>query len=164
MSIRGIALALTLALGLSVAAARAEEPSAGASDRAKLEVLLDTIRANRKALVAASLGLTDEEATRFWPVYERYQKDWNAVGDRLAALVDDYTKSYRTLSDEKASKLVEDFLAIEKDRVAVRRDYLDDFAKALPGRKLARFYQIENKVDAVLRYDLAAAIPVVDEK
>jgi hypothetical protein len=164
MSIRGVAFAITLALGLSAAAVHAEEPAAGAADEAKVEVLLDTIRAHRKAFVALNLGLSDGEASRFWPVYERYQKDWNAVGDRLAALVGEYTASYRDLSDATAAKMVEDLLVIESDRVAVRRSYLDEFAKVLPGRKLARFYQIENKMDAVIRYDLAATIPVLDEK
>ena len=61
-------------------------------------------------------------------------------------------------------KLVDDYLAVEADRVKVKRAYLDEFAKALPGRKVARFYQIENKMDAVIRYDLAATIPVVEEE
>jgi hypothetical protein len=56
-----------------------------------------------------------------------------------------------------------DYLAAEADRVAVRRTYLPEFAKVLPGRTVARFYQIENKMDAVIRYDLAATIPVIDE-
>ena len=38
-----------------------------------------------------------------------------------------------------------------------------EFAKVLPGRTVARFYQIENKMDAVLRFDLAEAIPVIEE-
>jgi hypothetical protein len=61
-------------------------------------------------------------------------------------------------------KLVEEYLTIEADRVKVKRAYIDEFAKALPGRKVARFYQIENKLDAVIRYDLAATIPVVEEE
>jgi predicted metallopeptidase len=111
-----------------------------------------------------NLGLSDEEAARFWPVYDRYQKESNAIGDRLVAVIEDYSENFRQLSNEKAMQIVENYLAIETDRVAVRRAYLDDFAKVLPGRTLARFYQIENKLDAVIRYDLAATIPVLDEK
>jgi len=59
---------------------------------------------------------------------------------------------------------MESYLAAEAERLQVRRAYLDEFAKILPGRTVARFYQLENKMDAVLRYDLAATIPVVDEK
>ena len=59
---------------------------------------------------------------------------------------------------------MEDYLAAEAERVQVRRTYLPEFLKILPGRTVARFYQIDNKMDAVLRYDLAAGIPVVEEK
>jgi hypothetical protein len=164
MSTRHLAIAAALAFFLAAGAPRAAEPDAGPADEARLEVLVDTIRANRKAMVAVNLGLSDDEATHFWPIYERYQKEWNAVGDRLVALVEDYSKNFRELSNERATKLVEDYLTIEADRVALRRAYLDDFAKVVPGRTLARFYQIENKLDAVIRYDLAATIPVLDEK
>ena len=79
-------------------------------------------------------------------------------------MIEDYIANFHDLSNEKALQLVEDYLAVEADRVKVRRTYVAEFAKILPGRKVARFYQIENKMDAVLRYDLAATIPVVEEQ
>jgi hypothetical protein len=152
--ITSIIAAILLSSGL---AARA-----GTADDVNLEILRDTIRANKRALVAVNLGLTDDEAGRFWPVYERYQDELQRVHDRLLAVIDDYTKDFAEMSDEKAAKIVDDYLTVEADRVAVRRAHLPEISKALPGRKVARFYQIENKMDAVLRYDLAAEIPVID--
>ena len=114
--------------------------------------------------MAVNLKLTDDEAAKFWPVYDRYQQEINAVGDRLVGVIQDYTTNFSTLSDDKAMKLVDDYLAVEADRVKVKRAYVDEFAKALPGRKVTRFYQIENKMDAVIRYDLAATIPVMEEE
>jgi regulator of sigma D len=131
---------------------------------ASMDALVSAIRANRKALVAVNLELTDREAAGFWTVYDRYQQEINAIGDRLVDVIRDYSESFDTLTDDKAMKLIEAYLAVEVDRVAVRRNYLDAFSRTLPGRKLARLYQIENKMDAVLRYELAAAIPVVEEK
>jgi hypothetical protein len=153
-----IVLMAVLALGLTAVPGRA-----GEADKANLGILLDTIRANRKALVAANLTLTDEEAGKFWPLYDRYQGELNAVQDRGVKIIEDYSASFKNLSDEKAMKLAGDWLAAEADRVKIRQTYLDQFAKVLPGRKVVRFYQIENKMDAVLRYDLAGQIPVVEE-
>jgi len=136
---------------------------AGDAAKVNLEILRDTIRANRKALVAANLTLSDDEAAGFWPVYNRYQTELTAVDDRLVKVIDDYTASFPELSNEKAMKLVDDYLSVERDRVKVRRAYLGEIAKVLPGRKVARFYQIENKMDAVQRYDLAREIPVVEQ-
>ncbi len=136
---------------------------AGEAANTDLEILRDTIRANKKALVAVNLGLSDAEAAQFWPVYERYEKDLKGINDRLVALIEDYTSHYKDLSDEHAKKLAEDYLTVEEDRAKLRRTYLADFAKALPGKKVARLYQIENKMDAVIRYDLAAEIPVLEQ-
>lgn len=156
-------LTTALILVLPSLAVRAAEPGLSAAGDTNLPVLLETIRANRKALIAVNLNLTGEEAAKFWPVYDRYQQEISAIGDRIAAIIEDYTGHFRDLSNDKALQLMEDYLAAEADRLKVRRDYLGEFAKVLPGRTVARFYQIENKMDAVLRYDLAATIPVVDE-
>jgi hypothetical protein len=98
------------------------------------------------------------------PIYDRYHKEIDATGDRLVGMIQDYTVNFGDLSNEKAMKLVDDYLTIEADRVKVKRAYVDEFAKALPGRKVARFYQIENKMDAVIRYNLAATIPVLEDE
>jgi len=156
-------LAGILLLGLTAAAVRAAQPLSGEGGNANLDVMLDALRANRKAMVAVNLGLTDDEAAKFWPVYDRYQKELNPIGDRLVQLIQDYTANYRDLSNDKATKLVEDYLGAEADRVKVRRSYVEEFAKVIPGRKVARFYQIENKIDAVIRFDLASKIPVIEE-
>ena len=155
--------ARSLLAALLLLALPATRASAGEAQNANLDILRDTIRANRKALVAANLTLTDEEAGRFWPLYERYQTELKAVNDRTVKVIQDYTASFHDISDDKAMKLADDWLSAEADRVKVRRTYLDQFAKALPGRKVVRFYQIENKMDAVMRYDLAAEIPVVEQ-
>jgi hypothetical protein len=155
-------LATFLLLGLSAGALHAEPAGNGLTADTDLGILLDAIRANRKAMVAINLQLTDDEAAKFWPVYDRYQKENNAVGDRLVALIGDYTASFGNMSDDKAMKLVGEYLDIQADQVKVRRSYVDQFAKVLPGRKVARFYQIENKMDAVIRYNLASTIPVIE--
>jgi len=146
---------LLIALCLALPAA------AGESDEANLEILVSTLQANKKAMVAVNLGLDDAEAKAFWPVYDRYEGDLASVSDRLVALIGDYTANFTSMSDEKAAKIVKDFLALERERADVREKYLKPFSEALPGRKLARFYQIENKIHAVLRYELARDIPVI---
>jgi hypothetical protein len=154
-----LAAVLTITLGATGVASAADPDPVHAEPR----LLLDTIRANRRALVSVNLNLTEQEATAFWPLYDRYQSELMVIGDRIADLVEDYIEHYRDLSDEKALQLMDAYLAGEGERIALRRAYLPQFAKILPGRTVARFYQVENKMDAVLRYELASTIPVVDE-
>ncbi len=136
---------------------------AGDARQAELDILRDTLRANTRAFVAVNLKLTDEEAGRFWPLYDRYAGEQRAINDRFVKLLDEYSKSFPNLSDDRASALITDYLAAETDRAQLRQKYLPEFSKALPGRKVARFYQLENKMEAVLRYDLAAHVPVVEQ-
>ena len=163
MNTARLSLALVSWLALTSLALAANPAPKGAAADADIAALRSALHANRKAVVAVNLQLTDAEATAFWPVYDRYQKELNAIGDRLVAVIDEYAKNFKTLTDDQAKKLVDDYLSVEADRASVRRDWADDFAAVLTGRKLMRFYQIENKIDAVLRYELAAQIPVVDE-
>src|SRR5262245_65475809 len=101
MSKRRILIASVLMLAASAAALRAETPPAGPNE-ADLGLLLDTIRANRKALVAVNLDLPDDQAARFWPVYDRYLQELQATGDRLAPVIQAPTASYRKNSNEAA--------------------------------------------------------------
>ena len=136
---------------------------AGVAADTNLEILRDSIRANKKALVAASLDLTNDEAQKFWPVYDRYQKDLTALNDRYIEIIKDYTAQFANMTDDQAMKLLDAYLKADADRVKLRQDYVAQVAAVLPGRKVARFFQIENKMDAIARYDLAANIPVVKQ-
>lgn len=158
MSRSGRILGFTLLLFFFAAPIRA-----GEADEASLAILVDTLRSNRKAIVAVNLGLSDEEAPAFWSVYERYQKELSAVGDRHLQVIEEYRANFGRMTDEEAQRLVEDYLGVERDRTAVRQAFVGPFSEVLPGRKLMRFYQIENKIDAVVRYDLAATIPVIEQ-
>ena len=150
----GSILSLLIALGPAIPAR---------ADEANLEILVATLQANKKALVAVNLDLDDSEAKAFWPVYDRYHDDLAGVNDRLLKIIEDYTANFETLSDASAKQSVEDFLAVERERSELREKYLKPFSEALPGRKLARFYHIENKIQAVLRFQLARDIPVIGQ-
>ncbi len=150
-------------LSLLVAFCLALPAAAGEAEEASLEILVATIQANEKALVAVNLDLEDAEAKEFWPIYDRYQGDLKSVRDRFVKLIENYTANFATMSDDEARRILEDFLALERERAEVREEYLKPFSKALPGRKVVRFYQIENKIQAVLRYRLARDIPVIEQ-
>jgi len=125
------------------------------------EIVRESLRADKKALVATNLDLTKKEAEAFWPIYDRYQKELFEVQSRLFEVIAEYASTVDTMTDERAKDLVERYLAVEEDRAKIRRSYLSPISGVLPGLKVARFYQIENKIDAVVRFEAAAEIPLV---
>jgi predicted outer membrane protein len=140
-------------------------PQARAADapQSNMEIVREAMRADKKALVAANLQLTDAEAKAFWPLYDKYEKDLLTTNNKLYQVVEEYALNYNKLTDAKALDLVHRYLSAEEARTKVRSSYLKDFTKVLPGLKVARFYQIENKLDAVVRYEMAAQIPLVKQ-
>lgn len=126
-----------------------------------MEVLREKVRADKKLVVAVALDLTEAEARGFWPVYNAYQSDMIAHYDRIAKLIETYAKAYETMNDDAATQLLGEFLALQTDQVALLNRYAPRFQRVLPARKVARYYQIENKIRAVLDYQLARDIPLV---
>ena len=152
-------------IGLCTAALAAGPVAAqDKSAEQNMQILRDKIKADKKLLVAANMQLTDAEAKGFWPVYDAYQKDLQAINERLGKVIAAYADGYNknTLTDEQAQKLTADVLAIEESEVKLRKSYADKLAKVLPGKKAARYLQIESKIRALVRYELAANIPLVE--
>ena len=137
-------------------------PSA-AQTASDMRILAEKIKADRKLVVAANMQLTEEEAKGFWPVYEDYQKDLQKINQRLLGTIKRYADAYSKgpVSDEEAKKLVNEAIAVEEAEVKLKRSYVPKLEKVLPGVKVARYIQIENKVRALVRYELAAQIPLV---
>ena len=129
-----------------------------------MQILLDKIKADKKLLVAANMDLTESEATAFWPVYNEYQKDLAAINKRIVNLIGSYATDYQanTLTDEKAKKFTDELVAIEQSDGGLQASYVSKLSKVLPPKKVARYLQIENKIRAVVKYDLAAKIPLVE--
>jgi hypothetical protein len=128
-----------------------------------MEILRQKIQADKKLLVAANMDLTEAEAKGFWPVYDAYQADLGTVNARVGQLVTRYAEAYRTntLTDATAKSLLDEALAIEQAEVTMKQGYVPKLSAVLPATKVARYFQIENKIRAVIKFELADGIPLV---
>jgi hypothetical protein len=135
-----------------------------AQTQSDMEILAEKIKADKKLIVATNMQLTDEEAKGFWPVYEAYQKDLAGINKRLLTVIKSYADVYNKgpLSDAAAKKLINQAIAVEEAELKLKRSYVPRLEKVLPGMKVARYIQIENKIRALVKYELAAQIPLVE--
>ena len=127
-----------------------------------MEILRQKVKADKKLVVAANMELTEGEAKGFWPVYEAYQADLDKINERLAKLILSYSDLYQknTLTDEAAKSLLDEALAIEQAEVTMKQGYVPRLSAALPATKVARYLQIENKIRAVIKFEMADGIPL----
>jgi Spy/CpxP family protein refolding chaperone len=135
-----------------------------AQNDTNMDILRQKIKADKKLVVAQNLNLTDEEGAKFWPVYEDYQKDMQQINERLSAAILAYADAYDKgpVTNEKAKKLLDEYLAINDAEAKLINATTPKILAALPAVKAARYIQIENKIRAAVRYELAAAIPLVE--
>jgi len=126
-----------------------------------MEIFREKARADKKLVVATALNLTEGEAKAFWPVYNSYQSDMITHYNRVFELIDTFAKAYGSMADETATQLLGEFLALETDHVAILNSYAPRFRRVLPPVKVARLYQIENKLRALVNYELAREIPLI---
>jgi len=150
-----LALATAVAIFIVSPALSQDKPASN------MEILIEKIRADKKLLVAANMELTEAEAKAFWPVYDKFQDELFLLRARTARLIKDYAEASKDMKDEKAKALLDESITIESLGLKLRQSYLPKFRKALSEKKVARYYQIENKIQAALNYELAKEIPLV---
>jgi hypothetical protein len=153
---------IRLTLGLMVLLMMVWPVLASAQEKAadNMQFMLEKIRADKKLLVAENMGLTDGEAKLFWPVYAKYQDELFLLRARTLGLIDAYAKAHGEMNNDKAKVLLDELMTIEALGPKLRLTFLPEFQKVLPDIKVVRYYQIENKINAALMYQLAAQIPL----
>lgn len=128
-----------------------------------MQILLDKVKADKRLVVAANMELNEAEAKAFWPIYDAYQKELQAINERTGKTILAYADAYNknALTDDLAKQLTNEALAIDQDELTLRKTYAAKLNGLLPAIKVARYIQIENKIRAAIRYELAAGIPLV---
>jgi len=151
-----IAMVLTIALIGFAGFAAAQEKAAD-----NMDIVKEKIRTDKKLFIATNMQLTESEAKAFWPVYEAYQAELDKLRAREIKLIEEFAAKYETMSDDAAKSLLDDSLSIDSDHQKLRQSYLSKIRGVLSDKKVARYYQLESKIDAVLEYEMAKRIPLV---
>ncbi len=140
-------------------------PLSSAQDKPadNMQILRDKVRADKKLVVATNMELTESEAKEFWPIYDQYQKELQKLNQRMAKVLDSYADDNRrkSLTDDKAKKLIDEAVSIDQAEANLKSTFAPKLSKVLPVKKVARYLQIENKIRAVVKYDLAQGVPLV---
>jgi hypothetical protein len=152
-----------LVAALAVVPAFSQTTPGNAASDTNMQILRDKVKADKKLVVAANMQLTETEAKAFWPLYDEYQKELQKINEQLTKTVKEYAAEYNanTLTNEKAVKLIDQSIAVEESETKLKRAFMPKLSKALNGVKAARYMQIESKIRALLKYELAAEVPLM---
>ena len=128
---------------------------------ANIQLMREDIRSERKKVVAANMPLTETEATKFWPVYDRYIAETIKVNDARFALLKEYAKSYQSTTEEQADSFIKRELELDQDDTQLRLKYIPEFEKVISHKKTAMFFQIDRRVSMMIELQLASQVPLV---
>jgi predicted GH43/DUF377 family glycosyl hydrolase len=150
---RGRLLTITLAAALAVGVAHADE--------GYIELLRSDLRADKVMLITATMKLTEEEGTAFWPIYREYDVELSAISDKRVAMIKDYAMNFTTMSDEKASELAERFFKHRENRLKIMKKYHKKIASAVSQIRAAQFIQLENQIAQMIDVQISGEIPLI---
>jgi hypothetical protein len=148
--------ALSLLAGLLVAA-----PASAQTPTDEKELTKSMITTERQAIIAANLNLTEDQAKVFWPMFREYGTEIDTITDRKIHLIEDYARKYVGLTDEEASSLMTDYFEVQKDELKIKQKWFAKMKKELPIKTVTRFFQIEYKLDAIVRAETTRVLPLV---
>jgi len=156
--------ALALAAALLVAVPVQADSNLTPQQSAELQQFLQEVHAGKRQLVAGLMPLTTEEGNAFWPLYEEYQTKLRDINKRLYDALGSYRDAYNAgpVDDATAKRLLKETIAVDEAELKLRKSFVPKLEKVLPAAKVARYVQIEQKIRAAIRYELAAGIPLVE--
>jgi hypothetical protein len=161
-----IALACALALAMAPAIAQTKPGAAAQTKPATadtMQILREKLKGDKKVVVALNMDLNEAEGKAFWPIYDEYQKDLAKINRRTGELLQRYAREYNAgaVKNDEARQMVDELIDIEADEIKRKRAIVAKLNKVLSGKKMARYLQIEQKIRAVVKYELADAVPLV---
>lgn len=129
---------------------------------ATLELKRADIRTQKREIIRALFTLTDAQEKAFWPVYDNYEKELIKLNDDRYGVIKEYAANYATLTDAKAMELTTRALDFAQKRIVLRKTYMDNLIKVVPGIQVARLLQLENQMDLLIDLEIASEVPLAE--
>jgi len=114
----------------------------------------------KKLFVLEGLNLTNDQEIAFLPVYNDYQIDKAALNGKMISIIEEFAENYNALTNVKAGQLLDNWLASEQVILDLKKNYVVKFEKVITRKDVMRYYQIENKLDVLVKYELIKAVPL----
>jgi hypothetical protein len=168
MSFRSVFLALNLsAVAVTTLCAQEKhlkDPSESQelNTESYIQLLRTDLNAQKRQIVNETMQLDDKQARIFWPIYNNYEAELDKLGDEKFAIVQEYAANFLTMTNEKADELAQRVMALDDQKMALRRRYYDLMKKSLPAILAVRFFQVENQIQLLVDLKIASNLPIIE--
>ncbi len=97
----------------------------------------EKLKAEKIAFFTTELDLNEEEAIRFWPVFNDYEKQKNTIRDNI--------KSLSSANENEAEQAINKFVSLKEEEHQLDMSYLKKLKTILPAEKILVLIELEEK-------------------
>lgn len=126
-----------------------------------LQTVSEIMRNKRRVFIKEIMKLTPQEKEAFWPIYTEFESGLSKIRGKRIGLATYFLQNHGNLSDAEAIAMLNKKLKLDADKLKFKQSYVAKFMKALPSRKVVRFYQAENKFDTAAISLLYENLPLI---
>lgn len=156
---------LTVAILAMIATFAWGRGPAAQGDTSNVDSYIESLRADFRAdkvnLITQAMQFNDKQSAAFWPVYRKYEAEVTKLNDGRVKLIKSYADKYETLTDAEAKSMAEKSFALESSRTELKKKYFKEFNKVLPALTVAKFFQLEHRLDLLVNLQLASELPLL---
>ena len=129
-----------------------------------VEMLKKDIQEASRQIVADNITLTDEQAKIFWPLYDEYDAAYDKMVNERVELIKDYMMDYYGMDEEIGKTLITKSLGLKEKAVNLQKEYINKMMEVLPVSIVGKFFQIDNRIAAIIDISRMSNLPLVREE
>ncbi|MEJ2111036.1 MAG: hypothetical protein P8Z37_14230 [Acidobacteriota bacterium] len=129
-----------------------------------MQLTVADLRNASRNIISGVMKFTDEEANVFWPVYDKFDREYNKISDQMEAVIKDYEAHYKTMDDSKARELAQRMFAVDEAKVRLQENYYNEFSKVISANRTTQLFQVLRRIDLLMNLKIAATLPVIGEE
>jgi hypothetical protein len=133
------------------------------NERAYVRLLRSDLKTKKEAIIKEDMQLTPQQAAAFWPIYKNYDAEQNKLIDQKLGVFQDYAQNFMTMNDEKADQIAQKVIALDDQRLALRKKYYQLMKSAIPTVLVVRFFHVENQIQSLMDLQIDSTLPIVEQ-
>lgn len=127
-----------------------------------LELLQQDVQQQRAELMGEAMELaTTDDAAKFWPIYRAYEIEANKLAQQRNDVIQRYAETFMSMNDETANEIAETVFSIDQQQLQLKKLYYERTKAEMGAAKAARFVQVDNQLDMMIRLQIASQLPLI---
>ena len=128
-----------------------------------IELLRSDVKTEKKALITEVMQFSEEDASKFWPIYKEYEFELDKLGDKRIAFIKEYAENYQKMTDLKADEIMQSAFNYQEERLDLKKDLYKSLKEKLSPSKAAKFFQLEHQIQLLIDLQINAELPLLEK-